>query len=180
MAHLRAGDAEKSLEALNKCWELQHLTQEQVAKSRYPKHSSDLLLLSQIEAAKGNKELALQLVSMTISIRKDILGNKGPRAADSMYILASMLRAERRDAVAAKMLREIVNMGRGTFEMRSQVARALWTLGRIEEGFGNVEEAEKLKREAREVRSRIEGREGIDENEDEDAAFASIVAWLLC
>jgi len=180
MAHLRGGDAEKSLEALNKCWQLQNLTQEQVEKSRYPKHSSDLLLLSRIEAAKGNKELALQLVSTTISIRKDILGNKGPRVADSMYILASMLRVEGRDAVAAKMLREIVDMGRGMLEMRSQVARALWTLGGIEEGFGNVEEAERLKRDARGVRSQIEGREGMDEGEDEDAAFASIVAWLLC
>jgi hypothetical protein len=66
--------------------ELQGLTQNEVEKSRYPKHSVDLVLLSRIEAAKGNNELALQLVSKTISIRKDILGNKGPRVADSMYV----------------------------------------------------------------------------------------------
>jgi tetratricopeptide (TPR) repeat protein len=180
MAHLRSGDAEKSLEALNKCWELQHLTKEQVEKSRYPKYSSDLLLLSRIEAAKGNKEVALQLVSTTISIRKDILGNKGPRVADSMYILASMLRVEGRDAVAAKILREIVDMGRGMLDMRSQVARALSTLAGIEGGFGNREEAERLKREARRVRGQIEAREDTVEDEDEDAAFSSIVPWLLC
>jgi tetratricopeptide (TPR) repeat protein len=177
MAHLRAGDADKSLEALNKCWELQGLTQDEVEKSRYPKHSADLVLLSRIEAAKGNKELALQLVSMTISIRKDILGNKGPRVADSMYIVAGMLRYEGRDAVAAKMLREIVEMGRGMLEMRPQVSRALWTLGRIEEGFGNTMDADRLKAEAKEVRNQIEGREGTDE--DSDAGFASIVTWLL-
>ena len=112
MAHLRAGDLDKSLEALNKCWKLHGLTQEEVEKSRYPKHSADLVLLSRIEAAKGNKELSLQLVSKTISIRKDILGNKGPRVADSMYIVSGMLREQGGDAVAAKMLREIVNMGR--------------------------------------------------------------------
>jgi tetratricopeptide (TPR) repeat protein len=177
MAHLRAGDPDKSLEALNKCWELQGITQEEVEKSRYPKHSADLVLLSRIEAAKGNKELSLQLVSKTISIRKDILSNKGPRVADSMYIVAGMLREQGRDAVAAKMLREIVDMGRGMLEMRPQVARALWMLGRIEEGFGNVEEAEKLKANAKQVRSEIEGREGDDE--DSDAGFASIVTWLL-
>jgi hypothetical protein len=177
MAHLRAGDPDKSLKALQKCWELQGLTQEEVEKSRYPKHSANLVLLSRIEAAKGNKELSLQLVSKTISIRKDILGNKGPRVADSMYIVAGMLREQGRDAVAAKMLREIVDMGRGMLEMRPQVARALWMLGRIEEGFGNVEEAEKLKANAKQVRSEIEGREGDDE--DSDTGFASIVPWLL-
>jgi hypothetical protein len=68
-------------------------------------------------------------------------------------------------------------MGRGMLEMRPQVARALWMLGRIEEGFGNVEEAEKLKANAKQVRSEIEGREGDDE--DSDAGFASVVTWLL-
>jgi tetratricopeptide (TPR) repeat protein len=177
MAHLRADDADKSLEALNKCWELQGLTQGEVEKSRYPKHSGDLVLLSRIEAAKGNKELALQLVSTTISIRKDILGNKGPRVADSMYIVAEMLRDEGRVAVAGKMLREIVEMGKGMLEMRPQVSRALWTLGRIEEGFGNIPEADRLKAKAKEVRSQIEGREGTDE--DSDTGFASLVPWLL-
>lgn len=177
MAYLRAGDTDKSLGALNKCWELQGLTQKEVEKSRYPKHSGDLVLLSRIEAAKGNKQLALQLMSTTISIRKDILGNKGPRVADSMYNVAGMLRDDGRDAVAAKMLREIVDMGRGMVEMRPHVARALWTLGRIEEGFGNTLEANKLKVEAKEIRSQIEGREGMDE--DSDAGFASLVPWLL-
>lgn len=129
MAHLRAGDPDNSLEALNKCWELQGLSQEKVEKSQYPKHSADLVLLSRIEAAKGNKESSLQLVSKTISIRKDILGNKGPRVADSMYIVSGMLRDQGRDAVAAKMLREIVEMGRGLLEMMPQVARALWCSG---------------------------------------------------
>lgn len=177
MAHLRAGDPDKSLEALNKCWKLQGLTQEEVEKSRYPKHSADLVLLSRIEAAKGDKELSQQLLSKTISIRKDILGNKGPRVADSMYMVSGMLRDQGRDAVAAKMLREIVDMGRGMIEMMPQVARALWMLGRIEEKSGNVEEAKDLKANAKQTRSEIEGRECGDE--DSDAGFASLVAWLL-
>ncbi|KAF7509340.1 hypothetical protein GJ744_008063 [Endocarpon pusillum] len=177
MAYLRAGDADNSLEALKKCWEQQGLTQDDVEESRYPKHSGDLVLLLRIEAAKGNKELALQLVSMTISIRKEILGDKGPRVADSMYIMAGMLRDDGRDAVAAELLRETVDMGRGMLEMRPQVARALWTLGRIEEGFGNTLEADKLKSDAKVIRSQIEGREGKDE--DSDAGFASLVAYLL-
>lgn len=177
MAHLRAGDADKSLEALNRCWELQGLTQDQVEKSRYPKHSGDLVLLSRIEAAKGNRELALELVSKTIYIRKDILGNKGPRVADSMYIVVGMLRVDGRVAVAAKMLREVVDMGKGMLEMRPHISRALWTLGSIEQDFGNTVEADMLKADAKEVRSQIEGREGTDT--DSDAGFASLVAWLL-
>ena len=177
MAHLRAGDAEKSLDALNKCWELQGLTKDEVEKSRYPKHSGDLVLLSRIEALKGNKELSMQLVSKTISIRKDILGDKGPRVADSMYIVSAMLREDGKDAVAAKMLREIVDMGRGILEMKAQVARALWTLRGIEEGFRNVAEAERLRVDAKEVRNEIKDREGT--NEDSDAGFASLIPWLL-
>ncbi|KAI4155541.1 MAG: hypothetical protein LQ340_000932 [Diploschistes diacapsis] len=111
MAYLRAGEPAESLEALKKCWELQGLTQEEVEKSQYPKHSGDIVLLSRIEAAKGNKELSLQLVSKTVTIRKDILGNKGPRVADSIYIMSEMLRDQDREAVAAKILREIIDMG---------------------------------------------------------------------
>jgi tetratricopeptide (TPR) repeat protein len=177
MAHLRAGDADKSLEALNKCWKLQNATQDEIEESEYPKHSGDLVLLSRIEAAKGNKELALQLVSKTISLRKDILGSKGPRVADSMYIVAGMLRDEKRDAVAAKLLREIVDMGKGMLEMKPQVSRALWTLGRIEEDFGNILEANELKAKAKKVRREIEGRGEMDD--DSDAGFAIIVPWLL-
>ena len=49
-------------------------------------------------------------------------------------------------------------------------------LGRIEERFGNVGEAEKLKANAKQVRSESEGREGDDK--DSDAGFASMVTWL--
>jgi hypothetical protein len=62
-------------------------------------------------------------------------------------------------------------------EMRPQVSRALWTLGRMEEDFGNTLEADRLKAEAKEVRSQINEREGTDK--DSDAGFDSIVTWLL-
>lgn len=36
---------------------------------------------------QNKKEEALQLASKTITIRKSILDNKGPRVADSMFIV---------------------------------------------------------------------------------------------
>lgn len=47
----------------------------------------------------------------------------------------------------------------------------------MEEIFGNVEEAEKLKANAKQIKSDIEGRESDDE--DSDAGFANLVTWLL-
>lgn len=177
MNHLRNHDPDRALTALKHCWKLQGLTEEQVAVSRYPKHSGDIVLLARIELAKGNKDSALQLASKTVSIRKGILGNKGPRVADSMFLVARMLRDDGKDALAAKLLREIVDMSVGMVEMQGQLARALWTLYTIEEGFGNRQEAEELIARARHVRAGIEGREGADEDSDE--GFARLVPWLL-
>lgn len=110
MTYLRAKMPAKALTALKDCWRLQNLTEEQIAQSKYPKHSGDIVLLSRIHCVQGNSASALQLASKSITIRKGILGDKGPRVADSMYIVAKMLRAEQKEASAAKLLREIVDM----------------------------------------------------------------------
>ena len=149
---LRAGKSDDALRSLQRCWNLQGLVEEQVAQSRYPNHSGDLVLLSRIELSKGNKEATLQLASRTISIRKGILGNKGPRVADSMLAVAELLRNNLKEAVAAKLLKEIIEMGQGNVEMQGHVARASWVLGQLEGSFGNDDEAKKLKSYAQEVR----------------------------
>ena len=181
MTHLRAGNPDEALSALKNCWRLQNLTEEQIALSKYPKHSGDIVLLSRIQYAQGNTQSALDLASKSISIRQGILGNKGARVADSMFLVAYMLRNDQKPALATKLLREIVDMSQGLVDMQGHLARALWTLGRmaeqdIERG-GNIHEAEELKRKAREVRDKIEGRE--TEDEDTDEAFSKLVGYML-
>src|SRR5271169_5158064 len=46
MTYLRAGQLDQALQAMRKCWELQGLIEEQIAASRYPKHSGDIVLLA--------------------------------------------------------------------------------------------------------------------------------------
>ena len=52
-----------------------------------------------------------------------------------------------------------------------------WLLRRHQSERPLAQADEQLGKEAKEVRSQIEGREGTDE--DSDAGFASIVTWLL-
>lgn len=177
MAYLRDGKPDDALVALRKCWDLQGLTQDQVAISRYPKHSGDLVLLPRIELDKGNAEEALQLASKTVTIRKGIFGNKGPRVADSMYTVAKMLIKNQNKSLAAKLLMEIIAMGEGMLEMEGHLARALWMLAYLEEEFGHDIEASAARVRARDVRAKIQGREGPDDDTDE--SFNSLVPWLL-
>ena len=177
MTHLRAGNPDDGLAALRECWRLQGLTEDQAAASKYPKHSGDIVLLSRLYYLQGEKEAAQQLASKSITIRKGILGKKGPRVADSMFLIASILRADNKVASAAKLLHEIAEMAQGVVDMDGHLARAWWTLARLEEANGNGEEADKLKQKAKEVRMGIEGRETVDEDTDE--AFMGLVGFML-
>lgn len=177
MTYLRAGKPDEALQALKSCWELQGMTEEQIAQSRYPKHSGDIVLLARIYHMQNKKEEALQLVSKTITIRKGILGSKGPRVADSMFIAAGMLRETGKDALAMKLFREIIDMAQGMIEMQGHLARALWTLGNMLEESGDSGEGPRLKRTAREVRGKIRGRETEDEETDE--SFSKLVGYML-
>jgi hypothetical protein len=94
------------------------MTEEQIAQLRYPKHSGDIVLLAPIYYTQNRKEKALHLASKTITIRKGILGSKGPRVADSMFIIASMLRETGKDALAMKLFRGVIELTLGMLEMR--------------------------------------------------------------
>lgn len=177
MTHLRAGNAEQALETIQDCWRLQGLTEDQVEKSRYPKHSGDIVLLSRIRYMQGDRDSALELASKSIIMRKGMFGAKGPRVADSMYHVAKMLADGGKIVSATKLLRDIAEMCPGLIEMRGHHARALWTLARLETGVENPDEIQKLEQEAREIRNSIEGRETEDVDTDED--FAKLVGWML-
>ncbi|KAK7743150.1 hypothetical protein SLS53_004235 [Cytospora paraplurivora] len=176
---LRAQRPQNALEALQHCWQLQGLTQEQVAESKYPKHSGDIVLLGRIRWAQGDRIEARQLVSRTIGIRKGLFGNNGgPRVADSLFQLAIMLSADGELVLAAKLLRDVVDMGANATEMRAHNARALWFLAGAEEQLGADQEGvEALRDQARSRRAQIEDREYDDE--DSDDGFMRLVSWML-
>ncbi|KAM5466968.1 hypothetical protein MauCBS54593_005587 [Microsporum audouinii] len=177
LTYLRAGRPGDSLNALHHCWKLQNLTEEQVLLSKYPKHSGDIILLSRIKYAQGLKEEAQQLALKTIGIRQGLYGDKGPRVADSTFIVARMLEAEDENTLAAKLLRSVIKMSKGIPEMQAHLARSLWFLSRVEYKIGNNSMAEELKMGAREEQNKIRGREGVDE--DTDASFMSLAPWML-
>ena len=180
MTSLRAGNPDHALDALTNCWRLQGLTEDEVARSKYPKHSGDIVLLARIYHAQGKKKSALELASKSITIRKGILGNKGPRVADSMYIVSGLLREDGKEALAMKLLREIVEMSQGLVEMKGHLARALWTLAVLEEEVGNIDEAETLKKKAGEIRRKIvSDSEAFGEEEDSGEAYQKLVGYML-
>ncbi|KAL1855080.1 hypothetical protein Plec18170_004496 [Paecilomyces lecythidis] len=177
MTYLRAGLPDDALASLQACWKLQGLTKDQIIISKYPKHSGDIVLLSRIKYMKGDKEEAQRLVSRTISMRKGVYGNKGPRVADSMFILARMLQADGENYLAAKLLREVVDMSRGVPEMQGHLARALWFWAEVESNIGDEKEAARLRDIAKVERDKIEGREAANGNTDD--SFMSLVGWML-
>ncbi|MCJ1335340.1 hypothetical protein MMC09_000608 [Bachmanniomyces sp. S44760] len=178
MTHLRAGSADQALTAIKDCWRLQNKTEDQLEESRYPKHSGDIMLLSRIRYAQGDKSSALELASKAITIRKGMLGDKGPRVADSMYHVARILADEGKPTSAAKLLREIIEMGQGLIEMKGHLARALWNLANLEaDSGGDPDDVLRLRSEACKTRACIEGRESEDVDTDED--FAKLVCFML-
>ncbi|KAJ5250174.1 Tetratricopeptide-like helical [Penicillium chrysogenum] len=177
MTHLRAEQPDGALVALKKCWQLQNLTEEQIIESRYPKHSGDIVLLARIKYAQGLEHEAQQLASRTISIRRGLYGDKGPRVADSMFLVARMLLATDENVSAAKMLRAIIDMSRDVSEMQGHLARALWFLGIAERRLGDAVSAEKLKVEALNERNKL-GEKG-NLVEETDHCFESLVGWML-
>lgn len=177
ITYLRAGEPEKALYALRHCWDLQGLTPEKVAQSKYPKHSGDIVLLSRIKYAQNLEEEAQRLASKTISIRKGLLGAKGPRVADSIFLVARMLESDGEDVMAASLLQDIVDICRGIPEMQGHLSRSIWFLSKIEDKMGNASVAEQLRTEAKAERDKISGREGISDMSDD--SFMGLVPWML-
>ena len=129
LTYLRAGQPTESVQALQDCWRTQNKTQVEIEESKDPKHSGNIMLIARIQSALGKKDEALKLASRTISIRKGLLVEKGPRVADSMFPVARMLEADGEDVLAAKLLYEVVDMSRGMPEMKGHSARACWFSG---------------------------------------------------
>ena len=177
ITNLRAGKPDEALASLRHCWELQGKTQNDIAESKYPKHSGDIVLLARILYLQGSHEAARDLASKTITMRKTILGNKGPRVADSMYLVATMLKQAGNHALAAKLLREVVEMSEDVAIMSGHLARALWTLAQIETEKGDEDRAKELRERAKAVKDSIEGREGSDEETDQ--GYQCLVSYLL-
>lgn len=179
MAFLRAGKPNEALDALHKCWELQNLSEEQVAISKYPKHSGDIVLLARINSALGNASAGQQLAARALSIRRQIFGqNGGPRVADSLFILSRMLEEKHEHVLSAKLLREIIDMSHGVPEMKGHLARALWFLAQSEEKLDDKgDNWTEIREKAKKVRREIDSKEGADV--DSNDGYIALVSWIL-
>lgn len=179
MTYLRAGRADEALDAICECWRLQDMTQGQIEASKYPRHSGDVMLLSRIFWLQGRKAEARELASRTVALRRGIYGeNGGPRVADSLFTVARMLEASGELVLAARLLREIVDMSGDAPGMRTHLARALWFSASVEAKIGRCQdEVANLREKAQESRSRVEENEWPDEDSEE--GFMRLVSWML-
>ncbi|KAJ3544311.1 hypothetical protein NM208_g3129 [Fusarium decemcellulare] len=179
MTCLRAGQPENALTAIRECWRLQGMTQDEIEASPYPKHSGDIMLLARIYWLQENKREAQKLVSRTVAMRRGTFGeNGGPRVADSLFTLAQMLQDGGELVLAAKLLRQIVEMSGDAPGMKPHKARALWFSADVEAKIGaEKDRVAELRENARAVRQTVGGREWPDEDTDE--AFMNLVSWML-
>ena len=179
MACLRAGHPGDALAAIRECWRLQGKTQKDIETSSYPKHSGDIMLLARILWLQDNKAESQELVSRTVTMRRGTFGeNGGPRVADSLFTLARILEDVGELVLAAKLLRQVVEMSGDAPEMRPHKARAFWFSANVEAKIGGDEaKVVELRNNARAVRQTIEDREWPDD--ETDAAFMKLVSWML-
>ncbi|KAI1083262.1 hypothetical protein F5B20DRAFT_577646 [Whalleya microplaca] len=178
MAFLRAEQPREALEALRACWKLQGLTQEQIEASKYPKHSGDIVLLARVCWMEEDKDRAQELMSRTIDIRRALFEHGSPRVAGSIFQLAHMLQAREEYDLAAKLLREIIDISSESQDTKGYLARALWFLAGIEEKLDSPDsECVQLKERARRERGLIVGRESSDDDTNE--SFMALVSWIL-
>lgn len=179
MTCLRAGQPEDALASIRECWRLQGMTQKSIETSSYPKHSGDVMLLARMFWSQGNKAEAQELVSRTVAMRRGTFGeNGGPRVADSVFTLSRLLEDVGELVLAAKLLRQVIEMSGDTPGMKSHKARAFWFSANIEAKIGGEEaQVAELRENARAVRQTIEDRESSDD--ETDAAFMKLVSWML-
>lgn len=179
MACLRANQPSEALQALQKCWKLQCLSQEEIEQSRYPKHSGDIMLLARILWLLGERRTGQELASRAVKIRRGTFGeNGGPRVADSLFHLALMLSEDGEHVLSAKLLREITQMNVGMQEIKPHQARAFWFLAREEGKIGTSNDVcEDLKRNAKTARHALKYGEAA--TDDNDSAYMSLVSWML-
>lgn len=135
------------------------------------------MLLARIKYAQGLKQDAQQLASRTISMRRGTFEDKGPRMADSMFLVARMLEAGGEDVLAAKLLRAIVEMSQDVLEMQGHLARSLWFVAVVGDKMGDTVRAEQLRLEAKNEWENIRGKESLGEVTDE--SFMGLVGWTL-
>ena len=177
MTYLRADQPEKALESLLECWKLQGKAEKEISESKYPKHSGDIILLGRIKHAMGEKKEGQCLASRSLTMRRGTYGAKGPRVADSMFIIARMMEGDGEDIVASRMLTEVIQMSSNMAETKGHLARATWYSAAIEERLGDVPGAEELREAAKKTRLEIDGREVADE--DTDDSFSGLIGWMM-
>ena len=189
LALLRAKLPQEALVALQTCWELQGLGQDQIENSKYPKHSGDIVLLARIHWAQGEKEKARQLMTKATAMRRAMSGrDASPGVVDAMFHLALMLRNEDQDATV-NLLQQIIQIIEiaqvicgDAQDMRGHLARALWFLaGTGKDSSSSNSERIQLRERAREELGRLVGREDVDADTDTDTdeLFMKLVRWFL-
>ena len=104
-------------------------------------------------------------------------GREGPRVADSTFILSRILSAGGKHVLAAKLVRDVVEMCGDLPEMTGHLARALWFLAQAERETGQDATAGVIKAHAKQARERMPSCEGSAE--DSDDGFMSLVTWML-
>lgn len=128
--------------------------------------------------AQGHATEAQELVARSVPMRRGTFGEKGgPRVADSTFLISQMLSEKGEYVLAAKLLREVLEMCGGMEEKLPHLARALWFLAGIEKIQGHDESSEELRTRAREERAKIAHREWPDEDTDESCM--RLVGWML-
>jgi tetratricopeptide (TPR) repeat protein len=111
----------------------------------------------------GLYEPARQVAMESVKVRRAALGNDDPKLAESLHMLAFVLRRMGDDVAAEPYLREAVAIQRRRFGRDDpELARGLNNLAELLEDRGRIDEAEALLREVLVMKRRIYKGEHVD------------------
>ncbi|KAJ2981226.1 hypothetical protein NUW58_g6738 [Xylaria curta] len=173
---LRLNRPDEAEEMLARCPSLKGFTDEIFINTGNPRFSGDMVLLSRIRRAQGQKAEALRLASKALTFRRKLLGNR-LKTCDSQYDVASMLLDEDHTSSAIQLLEEIVNISETFVEGEGQRARALYKLSEIHARMDRHKESDACRDKALSLLAKL--RPELKDASFEEASFSKLCLWML-
>ncbi|CAH0044857.1 unnamed protein product [Clonostachys solani] len=177
---LRAKKLDDAVKCLQHFWRDREMRLESVEASPDSNYGGDVMLFARICWAQGKAVEAQELASHAITMRRTFYGpHGGPRVADSLFLVATILEDRGFPDIASSVLRKIIDMSEGESPvLYPHIARACWFLARVAERNGSdAAKVSELRAKAREFRE--SGRRSEGPVEDTDDAFMNLVSWML-
>ncbi|KAF2477128.1 TPR-like protein [Lindgomyces ingoldianus] len=173
---LRMKKPDDAEEILKRCPSLQDFTDETFLKTRNPRFSGDMVLLSRIRVQQGRLDEAFRLASKALAFRQRMCGNR-LKTCDSLYDVAGLMHRQGSSASAIGLLGQLVDISSSIPEGQGQLARAYFKLAVIHKERDRSEQSRTYRQKAEAIRADI--RPDLCNAPFDETEFMKLCLWML-